>query len=416
MSTIPASEEVSAGEDFTRPEELNEQARGQDSMMLNMGPQHPSTHGVLRLKLHLDGEIVTGCEPRVGYLHRGIEKMAENKRYQLVFPWLDRVDYLESDMNNLGFALAVEKLLDIEVPERGQYIRTLLSEVLRMGAHFLWLGTAVMELGAMTVFMYAMRDREHTYDLMEIISGMRLNTTFMRVGGMRKDVPPEFWEKLDEFIDIMPEHIAEYEELLNANPIFLDRTVGVGEIDAETAIDLGLTGPNLRATGVNFDVRKKEPYCKFDEVDFKVPVGEKGDVYERYLVRIAELKQSLSIIEQCRDRMPEDGPINAERGKISLPTRSKMKTTMEGLIHHFKLVTEGFKVPPGEVYHSIESNKGEQGWYVISDGSNKPYRVRIRPPCFVNLQCLPELVVGETVADVIASLGSLDIMMGEVDR
>lgn len=404
------------GQDVTSPEELNQRARDQDTMMLNMGPQHPSTHGVLRLKIHLDGEIVTRCEPKVGYLHRGIEKMAENKRYQQVFPWLDRIDYLESDMNNLGFALAVEDLLDIEVPERGQYMRTIISELLRMGAHYIWLGTSVMELGAMTVFMYAFRDREHTYDLMEILSGMRLNTTFMRVGGMRADIPEEFWDKLDEFLQVAPEHIEEYENLLNNNPIFLDRTVGVGEIDAETALDMGLTGPSLRATGVNYDVRKKQPYCKFDEVDFKVPVGSRGDVYERYLVRIAELRQSLSIIHQCLEKMPEDGPVNAESGKVSLPSRAKMKTTMEGLIHHFKLVTEGFKVPPGEVYRPIESNKGEQGWFVVSDGSNKPHRVRVRPPCFINLQSLPKLVEGQTVADVIASLGSLDIMMGEVDR
>lgn len=404
MSTIPAEASSAAS------------SEGRRTMMLNMGPQHPSTHGVLRLKLDLDGETVVRCEPKIGYLHRGIEKIAENKLYQQVFPWLDRVDYLESDMNNLGFALAVEKLLDVEVPERGQWIRTLISEVLRMGAHFIWLGTSVMELGAMSVFMYAMRDRELTYDMMEIISGMRINTTFFRVGGMRKDLPPAFFEKVREFLDLMPERIDEYEQLLNANPIFLDRTKGVGRIGPEEAIDLGLSGPSLRATGVNWDVRKSEPYCKFDEVDFKVPVGTNGDVYDRYLVRIAELRQSLSIIEQCLAKMPDEGPINAEPGKVSLPSRTKMKTTMEGLIHHFKLVTEGFKVPEGEVYHCIESNKGEQGWFVVSDGSNRPYRVRIRPPCFVNLQSLATLCEGETVADVIANIGSLDIMMGETDR
>jgi NADH-quinone oxidoreductase subunit D len=342
--------------------------------------------------------------------------MAEHKMYQQVFPWLDRVDYLESDMNNLGFAMAVEKLLDVEVPERGQWIRTMISEILRMGAHFIWLGTSIMELGAMSVFMYAFRDRELTYDMMEIISGMRLNTTFFRVGGMRDDLPPEFFDKVDEFLEVMPERIDEYEELLNNNPIFLDRTRGVGSLTAEEAIDLGVTGPTLRASGVNYDIRKKEPYLKFDEVDFKVPIGENGDVYDRYLVRIEELRQSLSIIRQCREKMPEDGPINAEEGKISLPSRSRMKTTMEGLIHHFKLVTEGFKVPEGEVYHCIETNKGVQGWYVVSDGSNKPYRVRIRPPCFVNLQALPKICEGETIADVIANIGSLDIMMGETDR
>jgi NADH:ubiquinone oxidoreductase subunit D len=319
-------------------------------------------------------------------------------------------------MNNLGFAMAVEKILDVEVPERGQWIRTMLSEVLRMGAHFIWLGTSIMELGAMTVFMYAMRDRELTYDIMEIISGMRINTTFFRVGGMRDDLPPEFFDKLDEFLEVLPERIDEYEQLLNQNPIFLDRTKGVGEILPERAIDLGLTGPALRATGVNWDIRKSDPYLKFDEVDFKVPVGENGDVFDRYLCRIEELRQSLDIIRQCREKMPEDGPINAERGKITLPSRTKMKTTMEGLIHHFKLVTEGFKVPEGEVYYCIETSKGEQGWYVVSDGSNKPYRVRLRPPCFVNLQSLEELCVGESIADVIANIGSLDIMMGETDR
>jgi len=402
----------------TTPAESTAEPSGQGgrTMMLNMGPQHPSTHGVLRLKLDLDGETVVGCEPKIGYLHRGIEKIVETKLYQQVFPWLDRVDYLESDMNNLGFALAVEKLLDVEVPERGQWIRTLLSEILRMGAHFIWLGTSIMELGAMSVFMYAMRDRELTYDMMEIISGMRINTTFFRVGGMRKDLPPAFFDRVHEFVELMPERIDEYEELLNANPIFLDRTKGVGALDPEQAIDLGLTGPSLRASGVNWDVRKSEPYCKFDEVDFQVPVGTNGDVYDRYLVRVEELRQSLSIIEQCLESMPEEGPINARPGKISLPSRSRMKTTMEGLIHHFKLVTEGFKVPAGEVYHCIESSKGEQGWYVVSDGGNRPYRVRIRPPCFVNLQSLPAMCEGETVADVIANIGSLDIMMGETDR
>lgn len=403
MSTTPANGDAPKADE-------------KETMMLNMGPQHPSTHGVLRLKIQLDGEVVEEMEPKIGYLHRGIEKMAENKQYQQVFPWLDRTDYLESDMNNLGFAMAVEKLLDIEVPERGQWIRTMLSEVLRMGAHFIWLGTSVMELGAMTVFMYAMRDRELTYDAMEIISGMRINTTFFRVGGMRDDLPPEFFDKIDEFLEVMPERIDEYEELLNQNPIFLDRTKGVGEISPEKAIDLGLTGPALRATGVNWDIRKSDPYLKFDEVDFKVPVGENGDVYDRYLCRIEELRQSLDIIRQCREKMPEEGPINAERGKITLPSRTKMKTTMEGLIHHFKLVTEGFKVPEGEVYHCIETSKGEQGWFVVSDGSNKPYRVRLRPPCFVNLQALEELCLGESIADVIANIGSLDIMMGETDR
>jgi NADH-quinone oxidoreductase subunit D len=406
VSTTPAN---GNGTGAPRPDD-------KETMMLNMGPQHPSTHGVLRLKLHLDGEVVESLEPKIGYLHRGIEKMAENKMYQQVFPWLDRTDYLESDMNNLGFAMAVEKILDLEVPERGQWIRTMLSEVLRMGAHFIWLGTSIMELGAMTVFMYAMRDRELTYDIMEIISGMRINTTFFRVGGMRDDLPPKFFDKIDEFLELMPERIDEYEELLNQNPIFLDRTKGVGQISPEKAIDLGLTGPALRATGVNWDIRKSDPYLKFDEVDFKVPVGENGDVFDRYLCRIEELRQSLKIIRQCREKMPEDGPINAERGKITLPSRTKMKTTMEGLIHHFKLVSEGFKVPEGEVYHCIETSKGEQGWFVVSDGSNQPYRVRLRPPCFVNLQSLEELCVGETIADVIANIGSLDIMMGETDR
>lgn len=401
---------------ITPAEQVNEKARERDTMTLNMGPQHPSTHGVLRLKLELDGEVVTRCTPKIGYLHRGIEKMAEHKMYQQVFPWLDRVDYLESDMNNLGFALAVEKLLDIDIPERGQWIRTIISEVLRMGAHYLWLGTSVMELGAMTVFMYAFRDRELTYDLMEILSGMRINTTFFRVGGMRADVPPEFWDKLDEFLDMIPERIDEYDQLLTNNPIFLDRTKHVGTLTAEEAIDLGVTGPMLRASGVNWDIRKKEPYCKFDEVDFKVPVGTNGDVFDRYLVRIEELRQSVSIIRQCLEKMPDEGPVNAKQGKITLPDRMTMKTTMEGLIHHFKLVTEGFKVPEGEVYQPIESNKGEQGWFVVSDGSNKPYRVRIRPPCFVNLGALPTICEGETVADVIADIGSLDIMMGEVDR
>jgi NADH-quinone oxidoreductase subunit D len=412
---VDRDDQVNASE-VTSPEAINERAREKDTMTLNMGPQHPSTHGVLRLKLELDGEIVTECEPKIGYLHRGIEKMAEHKRYQLVFPWLDRVDYLESDMNNLGFALAVEKLLDIECPERGQWVRTIISEVLRMGAHFLWLGTSVMELGAQTVFMYSMRDRELTYDMMEILSGMRINTTFFRVGGMRADVPSEFFQKLDEFLNVMPERIDEYEQLLTNNPIFLDRTKGVGTLTAEEAIDLGVTGPNLRASGVNWDIRKTDPYCKYDEVDFRVPLGSNGDVFDRYLVRIEEMRQSLDIIEQCLESMPEEGPLNAEQGKVSLPSRSKMKTTMEGLIHHFKLVTEGFKVPPGEVYHAIESNKGEQGWFVVSDGTNKPHRVRVRPPCFVNLGALPTMCEGETVADVIANIGSLDIMMGEVDR
>ncbi|MFB3820364.1 MAG: NADH dehydrogenase (quinone) subunit D [Candidatus Methylomirabilales bacterium] len=384
-------------------------------MVLNMGPQHPSTHGVLRLVLELDGETVIRCQPHIGYLHTGIEKGLEAKRYQQGIPLTDRMDYLAPLSNNLAYVLAIEKALGITPPERAQTIRVLLAELTRIKSHLVWLGTHAMDIGAMSVFLYCFREREQILDLYEAVSGQRMMSSYFRVGGVAAELPPGFEEKVAAFLETFPARLAEYEALLTANPLWKQRTVGIGTIKAADAIALGLTGPGLRACGVAYDVRRAAPYSGYERYQFEVPIGRAGDVYDRYLVRVAELRQSQRIALQALQHL-EPGPINVADPKIVPPPKRLLKTSMEALIHHFKLYSEGFSVPAGEVYQAIESPKGLLGCYLVSDGSPRPYRVHFRAPSFVNLQALPRMVEGRLVADVVAVIGSLDIVLGEIDR
>jgi NADH-quinone oxidoreductase subunit D len=386
-----------------------------DSMTINMGPQHPSTHGVLRLVLDLEGETVTRCEPVIGYLHTGFEKTYEAKTYMQGVVMTDRMDYLAPLSNNLGYALAIERLLGIEVPERATVIRVLLAELTRINNHLVWLGTQALDLGAMSVFFYCFREREVLLDLFEMMSGARLMTSFIRPGGLMADLPDGWVELCDSFLRTFPEHIVEYESLLTKNEIFKERTIGVGVITPEQAVAMDLTGPSLRACGIAWDLRKIAPYCGYETYDFAVPTLTGGDTYDRYLVRIAEMHESTKIARQALDRLPA-GPVVTDNRKIALPPRAELATSMEALIHHFKLVSEGFKPPIGEVYTCIESPKGEIGFYIVSDGTGKPYRCHVRAPSFVNLQSLPVMSVGGLVADLVAIIGSIDPVLGEVDR
>jgi NADH-quinone oxidoreductase subunit D len=385
------------------------------TMILNMGPQHPSTHGVLRLLLEIDGETVVKCLPDIGYLHTGIEKTCEAKFYQQVVPLTDRIDYLCPMTNNLAYCLAVEKLLQLEIPPRAQYLRVLLNELTRMNSHLVWLGTHALDIGAMTVFLYCFREREDLLRIFENVAGQRMMTSYFRIGGVALDPPLDFWGKVKKFIDKFPERVDEYEGLLTANPIWIERTRGVAYISAEDCTALGVTGPSARGSGIDWDLRRDMPYSGYEKFKFKVPVSKDGDVYARYLLRVQELRESNSIARQALEGMPE-GPYKAEAPKIVLPDREKMKTQMEALIYHFKIVTEGFSVPAGEVYHAVESPRGEMGYYVRSDGTAKPYRVHMRAACFANLQALEKLCVGRLLADVVAAIGSIDIVLGEIDR
>ncbi len=385
------------------------------TMTINMGPQHPSTHGVLRLVLELDGEVVVKCTPHIGYLHTGIEKIAEAKRYQQVVPTTDRMDYLAPMHNNLVYALAVEKLLGVEVPERAKVIRVLMSELTRIKSHLVWLATHALDIGAMSVFLYCFRERERIVDLYEMVSGQRMMSSYIRVGGLLADLPPGFEDKVREFLEYFPPRVDEYEALLTHNTLWRQRTQGVGVLKREDAINLGASGPTLRASGVPWDIRKSHPYSGYERYDFQISQGKNGDVYDRYLCRMFEMRESVKIARQALDRLP-GGPINVEDPKIVPPPKHRVKQSMEALIHHFKLWSEGFSVPPGEVYVSIESGKGELGCYLVSDGSNKPYRVHYRAPSFTNLQALPRMVEGRMVADVVAAIGSIDIVLGEIDR
>ncbi|MBZ5638895.1 MAG: NADH dehydrogenase (quinone) subunit D [Acidobacteriia bacterium] len=386
-----------------------------DIVTLNMGPSHPATHGVLRIVLELDGETVVRAVPHIGYLHRGMEKIAENRTYLQFIPYTDRMDYLSPLSANVGFALAVEELLGIRVPPRCEAIRVLCCELARIGSHLVWMGTHALDLGAGTVFFHTFRDREWHYDLVEDLTGARLTTSFTRVGGIARDADRGWLTKLREFVDAMPGRIDEYESLLTRNAIWLGRTRGVGVLRAADAIAYGVTGPSLRACGVEYDVRKARPYSGYERYDFEVPVGAEGDIYDRYLVRIEEMRQSVRILDQGLRTLP-DGPVNVDDPKIFPPPKQRILTSMEELIHDFMLVTEGFLCPPGEVYHSTEVPKGELGFYVISTGGKAPYRLRIRSPSFNNLATLPLLCEGGLVADVIANIGSLDPVLGEVDR
>jgi NADH-quinone oxidoreductase subunit D len=384
-------------------------------MVINMGPQHPATHGVLRLVLEIDGEIIVRVYPEVGYLHTGIEKTCEAKFYQQVVPLTDRVNYLDPLSNNLCYCLAVEKLLGLEIPEKAQWIRVLLTELSRLNSHLIWLGTHAMDIGALTVFLYTFREREEILRLFEAVAGQRMMTSYFRIGGLAMEPPLDFFGRVQEFIRILPEKIDQYANLLTGNPIFRNRLKGVGYLSAEDAIALGVSGPPLRASGVDIDLRRDMPYSSYEKFQFKVPISTDGDCWARYEVRLVEMRESVKIIQQALDGMPE-GPVKADAPKIVLPDREKMKTQMEALIHHFKIVTEGFPVPAGEVYQGIEAGHGQTGYYVVSDGTAKPYRVHMRYPSFATLQALETMCKGRMLADLVAVIGSIDIVLGEIDR
>jgi NADH dehydrogenase I D subunit len=385
-------------------------------LTLNMGPQHPATHGVLRLVLELDGETIVKCTPHVGYLHRGVEKLSEHSTYFQIIPLTDRLDYISSMANNIGYCIAVERLFGIEVPERAQYIRTIVGEMARIANHLLWLATHALDIGAMTVFLYCFREREKILDLFERLCGARLTVSYLRIGGVRNDVDTKWLEDIYKFTEEFPVRIKHYETLIDRNRIWLRRTKGVGVISAEEAINWGLSGPALRGSGVPYDVRKFMPYGVYDKVKWEVPTGKNGDIYDRYRVRMEEFRQSNSIIRQCIEKIPE-GPIMANAPKFILPPKDKILTDMEHLIHQFVLITKGPQTAPeGEIYSAIEAPKGELGFYIISDGKGKPYRMRIRAPSFVHISALPKLCEGGLIADVIANIGSIDIVLGECDR
>ena len=388
-----------------------------DKMVLNMGPSHPATHGVLRLRLEMDGEIITKAEPDVGYLHRGDEKIAENMTYNQFLPYTDRLDYLAPLANNVHYVLAVEKLLGItdDLPERCQYIRTICCELARISAHLLGLGAFAMDTGAFTVFLHTFTEREKVYYLIEALTGARFTTSYTRVGGLSRDLPEGWLDELSNFLDEVEINFDETETLLTRNPIFLGRTQDVGIITREEAIDFGLSGPNLRGSGVEHDVRKAQPYMIYDRFDFDVPVGTTGDCYDRYAIRILEMRESVKILRQCIADIP-GGPINVDDGKIVLPPKEKVMTNMEELIHQFMLVTQGQDAPVGEIYFGAENPKGELGFYIHSLGGGTPHRLKIRAPSFVNLSILSQLLPGHMIADVVAILGSLDFVMGECDR
>jgi len=386
------------------------------TMVLNMGPQHPSTHGVLRILLELDGENVVKAIPDMGYLHTGIEKSCEDKTYSQAITLTDRIDYLNPLGNNLAYCLAVEKLLGIEVPKRAQYIRVLMVELQRISSHLVWLGTHAIDLGAMSVFLYCFREREEILKIFEFVSGQRMMTSYIRIGGLALEPPTGYLQRVEKFVKMMPGRIDEYEELLTDNRIWMGRTKGVGYISADDAIALSMTGPTLRAAGVAYDNRKAFPYSSYEEFDFDVPTRTDSDCFARYMVRVAEMRESLKIIRQAIKKIPPEGPVRTEAPGIVPPEREKMKTEMEALIYHFKIFTEGFSPPVGEAFAAVESPRGELGVFVASDGSPKPLRVHFRAPSFINLQALPTLIEGKLIADVIACIGTIDIVLGEVDR
>ncbi|MBI3329992.1 MAG: NADH dehydrogenase (quinone) subunit D [Nitrospinae bacterium] len=390
-------------------------AGGLRHMVINMGPQHPSTHGVLRLLLELDGEKVVRCTPHLGYLHSGKEKIAEVKSYHQFIPYTDRLDYIAPMSNNVAYAQTVEKLMGIDIPPRATYIRVLVAELARISSHLLAVGTMAMDVGAYTMFFHTFREREELYNLFEMLCGARLTTSYTRIGGVDQDLPEGFVEGCRAFLESFPAKMEEYDKLLTRNRIWMDRTRGVGVISAEGAIDLGLTGPNLRASGVAYDVRRAHPYLLYDQLDFEVPVGMEGDCYERYILRMREMQESLKIIRQVLDGMPA-GEVHLRDPRVMLPAKEGVLTNMEELIHHFILVMEGMRPPAGEVYSAVEAPKGELGFYLVSDGGRSAYRLKIRSPSFVALQALPTLVEGRLLSDVVAIIGSLDPVMGEADK
>ncbi len=386
-----------------------------DTLLLNMGPQHPSTHGVLRLLLELEGEIVLNCIPDIGFLHTGIEKNMEAKNYLQALVMTDRMDYLNNVGNNLVYCLAIEKLVGLDVPPRAQAVRVILTELQRIASHLVWLATSSLDLAAMSTFLYCFREREIILDIFEMCSGQRMMTSYIRPGGIWRDVPGEFEEAVRQFLRLFPRRIRQYESLLTKNPLFVDRTKQIGVLSTEQALRLGVTGPMLRATGLAFDLRKAQPYSGYEQYDFEVPTATGGDTYDRYLVRMEEMRQSLRIIEQALNRLP-DGPFISDNRKFVPPPRAELGTSMEAVIHHFKLWTEGFSAPKGNVFLPVESPRGVLGCYLEGDGGPKPYRVHFRTPTFAHLQALPVMSRGHFVADLVAIIGSIDIVLGDADR
>jgi NADH-quinone oxidoreductase subunit D len=394
---------------------VSDRALSGETMLLNMGPQHPSTHGVLRLLLELDGEIIINCIPDIGYLHTGIEKNMEAKTYMKAEVMVDRLDYLNPLGNNLVYCMAVEKLCELDVPPRAEVLRVVLAELTRINSHLVWLGTSALDLAAMSTFLYTMREREIILDIFEMCSGQRMMTTFIRPGGLWRDVPVEFEDAVRKFIDLLPNRIDEYESLLTKNELFLERTKGIGKISGEDCTRYAVGGPIARAAGVNYDLRKNRPYCGYENYDFNIPMRSEGDIFARYIVRVEEMRESIKIIRQAMDRLPF-GPVRSNNRKYVPPPRSEIGTSMEALIHHFKLWTEGFNAPRGYVYAATESPRGELGVYLESDGGPKPYRVYYRTPSFANLQIMPLLARAHFVADVVGIIGSIDIVLGDTDR
>ncbi|RAQ97367.1 NADH dehydrogenase [Thermogemmatispora tikiterensis] len=397
--------------------QVTESGQRQDTMTINMGPQHPSTHGVLRLLLTIEGETVVKAEPDIGYLHTGIEKTAESKSYHQALVLTDRMDYLAPLCNNLGYSLAVEKLLGIEdeITDKIKYARVLLAELQRIASHLVWLGTSALDLGAMSVFLYCFRERELILDVFEYVSGVRMMTSYICPGGLQADLPRGFDEKVRAFTRVFPDRLAEYHDLLTNNPLWLERTKGVAVLSKEDAIAYATSGPTLRGSGIAWDIRKAFPYSGYDQFDFEIPVGSNGDVYDRYMVRMLEMEQSLRIVNQALEGMPP-GRYRVANPKVAPPPKWQITGSMEALIHHFKLYTEGYRPPAGEVYVRTESPKGELGFFIVSDGSARPYRMHVRAPSFANLQALPKMIQGNLLSDVVAAIGSIDIVLGEVDR
>lgn len=395
---------------------VSERAMTGETMLLNMGPHHPSTHGVLRLLLELDGEEMVSVLPDIGYLHTGIEKSIEDKTYEKGVPLTDRMDYLSPLSNNAVFCMAIEKLVDLEVPERAQMIRVLVLELQRIASHLVWLGTQALDMGGMSVFLYAFRERERILTLLEMLSGQRMMGSYIRPGGVWRDIPEEFYPALQDFLNILPERINDYEALLTKNPIWLDRTQGVGILEPDVALAYGVTGAALRGSGVNWDIRKSNPYMGYENYDFDVPLGEHGDVYDRYLVRLGEMRQSHRIILQVLDRMPKTGVFRSDDRKFVPPRRSDLGHSMEAVIHHFKLWTEGFDAPDDEVHVSIESPRGEISCYLHGTGGSKPRRVHFKTPSFMHIAAMPVVSEGLLLADMVAIIGSFDIVLGDADR
>ena len=386
-----------------------------ETMLLNMGPQHPATHGVLRLLLELDGETVLNCIPDIGFLHTGVEKNMEAKTYQKAEVMTDRLDYLNTVGNNLAYCMAVEKLVDLDVPVRAQGLRVILTELQRLASHLVWIGTHALDMAAMSMFMYAFREREQILDILELVSGQRMMTTYIRPGGVWRDVPVEFEDAVRAFLNTIPRRIDEYEDLLTKNPLLLERLLGIGVLTKEMALSYGITGPILRASGVDWDLRKKRPYMGYEQYDFNVPVREEGDNYARYLVRVQEMRESIKIVEQALNKLPL-GPVRSSNHKFVPPPRSEIGTSMEALIHHFKFWTEGFDAPKASIYSAVESPRGELGVYLEGDGGPKPYRIHMRTPSFENVSVVQEISKGHLVADLIAIIGSLDFVLGDIDR